>query len=103
MVATLFGFFGFGALVTWACREHELAEKYRHDARYTVHPSVSFAIASSPNLVAASTTPSWTVTFKVGRGTRSVVIEGATEEEAILKAVKTNSVGYDAIVSSVKN
>ena len=79
------------AFVVWAFNEHITARKYRHLVR----------LAKAQQTITPSS-PSWTVTFKIGGKTETRVVSAITEEEALLVVAKSG-VSYDKIISSVRS
>lgn len=45
----------------------------------------------------------WTLTYKEGRSTKSIVVPGETEAEALTTATRQLNIRYDRIVSLTKN
>jgi hypothetical protein len=72
------GMFLISTFVTWAFAEHRTAGKYRQlemMQKYTPTPRIE------------SAHPEWTITYKEGRGIKSVRVTADTEQEALHAAL----------------
>ena len=94
----IFGGFIIGVpfFIAWVAHEHLQAKKLRH-----LMVLANQQIASSAN--SHSSGPQWTVTYRDKGKIKTVVASGETEEKMFLDLVKSKSIGFDKIISSVKN
>lgn len=92
LILGLFGLFGMFVLRLW--NDHLLADKYRE--------LLKEAEANRQNPVTTSTGPSWTIGYKLGRKTHTIVVPGVDEGAAYIAFTKLG-IRYDNITSLTKN
>lgn len=73
--------------------DHHDARKYRELLK----------LAESSKTSGASTVSHWTMVYKDGRATKTLHLPGATESEAMQRALKSHQISFDRIVSLTKN
>ena len=87
----LFGGFILGVpfFIAWVAHEHSQASKYRHLLVLAAEQSVS------------SSGPSWVVTYRDKGKVKTITATGKDESE-MMKSLVKQGIGYDKIISSVK-
>lgn len=92
------GFIGSGIVAIgfsiWVLREHRDARKYRQLVRLNSYITTEAAGAIVKE-------PSWTVKYREGKKTRTIVVPGKTEGIAI-RALHDKAIRYDQILSLEK-
>lgn len=83
----------FVLLVTWAAREHSLANKYRAIER----GEASKDSAPPGSTDAPPAGQQWIVVYQEGRKTLTTTVSAKSEGEALKTLLKTGGIRYDAI------
>jgi len=81
---------GMVSFVVWSIRQHQVAQKYHQLERM-----MKFNPPPRPVV------PGWSITYKDGRVTKTMIINCTEEKEAIAEAMK-RGVGPRDIISSMK-
>lgn len=94
---------GFGLFMGWVLREHVLANKWRQHLKQRKQDWRRESTIDLPTPAAPATSgPTWEVTYKDGNKTKTILVSGPNEGEALKKLVSENSIGYHSIVSSIQ-
>lgn len=87
-ILTVISVFSF---VAWALHEHGIANQYR-----ALAAEYQKAVKDQPIKPLQS---GWQVVYKIGKGTKTAQVAGATEGEALLNFTKSGNTRYDSIIS----